>query len=160
MVAKGKAGAKSGAKDGKGAKMSAKQKAEIEAMAKRNTRQAIAENPSFKGFCSTQVYSTMVGGSTLYDKLYKDKLDSAMKKPNAPSFGSSYYRALANSFRGSSSDTSSVSVLRPRTEGLAVHQTLIDAMFAWESNPKRAGPFMEYLQLGEQVCFVVVVGWG
>ena len=147
--AAGKAKAASKAK-AKGKKLTPKAKSSVEADAKAAARQAILENPAFKGFSSTLIYSTMIGGLTLYDKVYQDKLDAVLGKPGAPKFGLHYYKPLAAKYRSVDSGSCG-SVLRPSDAGLSLDDDLIQAMIGWESVPKLAGPMMQYLQLGQQV---------
>ena len=121
MTPKGKAKAKA---------LSAASKLAMEKEARRLSSQAVRENLAFKGFSAQQIHGTCINGLSLAEKVYKDKLASMMKAPGVPSFGSSYYRALASEYLCASGGRSEVVQVRP-SEALACREGLVDGLVAW-----------------------------
>ena len=145
--------AKSGA--GGARKITAKEKQKAEAEAKRSATQAIRENVNFKGFSSGQLYSTVVGGFTLYDRIYKDKLAYHLGKPEAPPFGGNYFKNVSQLYRGAiASGACQSSMLMPVDAACACSPALVQAMYLWDCQPRKSGPLLEYLRLGEEVPFL------
>ena len=94
----------SGAAKAKASKKAAKPSpavlAKQEAEARRDTTQALRENPAFKGFGSQQLHGIEVNEKSLYLTIYEDKLKKIRTPATAPKFGAPYYRSLAAAFRG------------------------------------------------------------
>ena len=112
-------------------KWTAKEKAQFEKTARAQALQALRESPSFRGFTSTQLHSTIIDSKSLYDCVYHAKLSVLLEKKDAPVIGFNFYKALALTYRGDDTATTCGSSLRPSEAGLAVSDVLIEALMGW-----------------------------
>ena len=149
-------------------KLTPSEKAMLEKTARASAHQAIRENHNFRGFSSTQVHSTLVGGKSLFTRVYEAKYANLTGKP-APPFGSNFFKTLSSQYR-SDGDGAAVPSLVCGHQGLPLDQAIPDAWLAWNQNPRNAGPIVAYFSLGTTVTsscrsihiflfFCVCVGW-
>ena len=154
--------AKSKAQPKAGKKATAKIKLAWEKEAVRLTKQVLREHPSLRTLNDTQVHGTLIAGVSLYEALKKDKYSAQAKLPGAPSFGSTYYKAMATKYQGSGSSSSGGSfVLTGELAAAPLSEDLVEACCGWEDSPKRPAAMFEYLSLCDKetfcfLCFVCV----
>ena len=119
--------------------------------AKEQALQAVRENAAFKGFSSSQIHSTIIGGHSLLQRVIEDKLSSLQGKAGAPLFGSNYFRGLAAQYRGGGE--SQVVSLKPVNVAGAARELLIDALIMMDKKPQEPGPLLEFMACDEEVVW-------
>ena len=116
--------------------------------AKEQALQAVRENVAFKGFSSSQIHSTIIGGHSLLQRVTADKLLALQGKAGGPSFGSNYFRGLAAQYRGGGE--SQVVSLRPVHVGGAARELLVEALIMMDKKPQEPGPLLEFMACDEE----------
>ena len=120
-----------------------------EAEARRDTLQALRENPAFKEFGDQQIHGVFVNQKSLYETIYQDKLTKLRTPAAAVKFRAPYYRGLATAYRGDS--VVRAAVAPTSSPALELRQELVGGLMEWNDQPRNAGPMMEFLSLNEEV---------
>ena len=125
--------------------------------AERLTKQVLREHPSLKSLSDTQVHGTVVSKKSLYQALLHDKYLAQSGAPNAPAFGSNYYRAMAQKYAGSQrTATGILSVSAGGDAAAAIDEALVDALCGWEDTPRRPALLMDWLTISEKELFIYI----
>ena len=143
---KGKAAAKS-----TGTKLSKKEREKLMQKARTFANQVLRENSNFKGWSHIQKFGTEVSGKTLFDKIVQDKFRFLAKLPNAPVFGSTYYRQCAGMYGDTDGGSDR---LRARDPDEKLSASLVSGIVGWIDTPKQPELIFEWLsQSTEDLCF-------